>query len=564
MPTQPLIMGNFDAGVSPSPHKGMSMMRNVDIESFPGAVQVSKATSSIFHTAFAQTFTADAGTDICTTASWTLITGDVVTLTTTTTLPAGLSTGTNYFIIKVSATTFKLAATIALADAGTQIDITDAGTGTHTVTTVNPGIVKHIIREPRGDVHFFQDDNGRVWYLGSGSSALRLLNGNTLTSSSGNGIVTFRNSDSTAIYLLAFRNAKIDIVDVFATSDLETPSWTNGWNFGGASSDTTLETAAGTANSHHVIVGQDNIIYFCDDQYIGSISETSGQVFDPSNTATYSGNNQALDLPKGEVAEWLEELGKNLLVAGNTFNKIYPWNRKDASFFLPLKVPENSIKKLKNTGDRVYILAGTWGNIYSTQGTYVVHEKKIPDYITNNSQTLQSNPVTWGGIEALNGKLLFGMSTLTSGNSGVYILFPDGRLVQDNIPSSGSGNVTAIYVENNFYYIGYDSGADEMSASRYSSLEGVIQDSLKRVATKTEKGIFSTLEVQLAKPASTGNVKISYRKDTSSSFTALSTFAADGSATSFKNDAIGLIDIENIQLQAEIDGTVVFLEALIY
>lgn len=82
-----------------------------------------------------QTFTAVAATDICTTPLphyWT--TGTVVRCTTTTTLPAGLSGATSYYVIRDGETTFKLASSLANALAGTAVNITDTGTGTHTVT----------------------------------------------------------------------------------------------------------------------------------------------------------------------------------------------------------------------------------------------------------------------------------------------------------------------------------------------------------------------------------------------------------------------------------------------
>jgi len=89
------------------------------------------------------TFTADAGTDICTYTSTAnipsnILVGTRVRLTTTTTLPAPLATGTDYYVIKTSDTTFQLATSYANAVAGTQINITDAGTGTHTITWLLP------------------------------------------------------------------------------------------------------------------------------------------------------------------------------------------------------------------------------------------------------------------------------------------------------------------------------------------------------------------------------------------------------------------------------------------
>jgi hypothetical protein len=58
-------------------------------------------------------------------------------LTTTDTLPAGLSTGTDYYIIRLSSTSVKLATTQANAEAGTAVDITDTGTGTHSIHLID-------------------------------------------------------------------------------------------------------------------------------------------------------------------------------------------------------------------------------------------------------------------------------------------------------------------------------------------------------------------------------------------------------------------------------------------
>ena len=63
-----------------------------------------------------------------------LTTGDAVVLSTTGTLPTGLSVATAYYAIYVNASTFKLATSRANALAGTAINITAAtGGGTHTL-----------------------------------------------------------------------------------------------------------------------------------------------------------------------------------------------------------------------------------------------------------------------------------------------------------------------------------------------------------------------------------------------------------------------------------------------
>lgn len=107
------------------------------------------------------TFTADAATDVLTIdANPALITGaGPVQLTTSGGLPGGLAAATNYFVIVVSSTQIKLATTRANALAGTAIDVTSAGTGTHTATTVATaaGAGSHFV--PAG-VHVYLDGTG--------------------------------------------------------------------------------------------------------------------------------------------------------------------------------------------------------------------------------------------------------------------------------------------------------------------------------------------------------------------------------------------------------------------
>lgn len=85
------------------------------------------------NTPSAATFTA-AVTDICTAVAHGMSTGLKVQVSSDTTLPSGLSAVTDYFVIYLTANTFKLATSLVNAQAGTAVDITDTGTGVHTVT----------------------------------------------------------------------------------------------------------------------------------------------------------------------------------------------------------------------------------------------------------------------------------------------------------------------------------------------------------------------------------------------------------------------------------------------
>lgn len=121
------------------------ILKLVDVVGFYRVTSVTTTTAQATTNTLGQsdTFTADASTDLCT---WTstanipsnILTGTRVRLTTSGTLPGGLATATDYYVIKMSDTTFELATSYANAVAGTQIDITSAGTGTHTVTWLLP------------------------------------------------------------------------------------------------------------------------------------------------------------------------------------------------------------------------------------------------------------------------------------------------------------------------------------------------------------------------------------------------------------------------------------------
>lgn len=88
------------------------------------------------------TFTADASTDVVTSSAvggfCNLFPFTRVQVSSSGTLPAGLAAATDYFVIRLSDTTIKLATSYANAVAGTAIDITGAGTGTHTLNTLLP------------------------------------------------------------------------------------------------------------------------------------------------------------------------------------------------------------------------------------------------------------------------------------------------------------------------------------------------------------------------------------------------------------------------------------------
>ncbi|MFO1038137.1 MAG: glycosyl hydrolase family 28-related protein [Geminicoccaceae bacterium] len=84
--------------------------------------------ATVHSLALSNTFTADASTDIIAFATDFGVNA-AVTFNTTGTLPAPLATGTTYYLLRQSATTAK----VALTQGGSAINITDTGSGAHTI-----------------------------------------------------------------------------------------------------------------------------------------------------------------------------------------------------------------------------------------------------------------------------------------------------------------------------------------------------------------------------------------------------------------------------------------------
>lgn len=96
-----------------------------------GAVGVG---SNIWTFTFASTDVNTGTEQVTVTANPELVTGRKVQLTTTGTLPTGLSLATDYYLIVVDTTHVQFASSLANAVAGTAINLTGAGSGTNTAT----------------------------------------------------------------------------------------------------------------------------------------------------------------------------------------------------------------------------------------------------------------------------------------------------------------------------------------------------------------------------------------------------------------------------------------------
>jgi hypothetical protein len=461
-----IVIEGWERGIASSPHTGLQDIRGMNVEDTPGIAKIKPEATKTSPAKFAYTFTAVAATDVITYASAIAQTVYVaVTFTTTGTLPAGLSLATTYFLITTGATTAKVATTLANAIAGTAIDITDAGTGVHTINSVNMGEMKQAVIDPRTQIIYTVDSNGKVWGRGyaTGGDNWQLIVGNTLTNASGNGIAVFAN------WLFVFRN---NVIDVFGDlrNTLASRTWSNSWK--------TLEATTAYSRRRDTLVGQDNTLYWTDFDddfsvsqenlgFIGSLRPRPGQALfgDTGNPATsssttnYSFNTQALDFPSMEEPIALEELNEKLVIGVNPYSttafqrgysKLYTWDRIAETFDFPLLIPDIRIVDLVNLNNLIYIFVGNRGRCYVTNGSSLELAFKIPDSLftdaTLSAFLIEGNPLTLFPTNSTTfsynctvarGRLFFGVNF--NGASALYSYEPKAdRLIIENRFSGGS------------------------------------------------------------------------------------------------------------------------------
>ncbi len=99
-----------------------------------GTVDVNTPDAAV--SASASQVTSSSGLLFTTTTAHGFALGLTVQFTTSNTLPTGISLATDYFVVPISATTYKVATSLANALAGTVVAYTDTGTGNQTATPV--------------------------------------------------------------------------------------------------------------------------------------------------------------------------------------------------------------------------------------------------------------------------------------------------------------------------------------------------------------------------------------------------------------------------------------------
>lgn len=332
--------------------------------------------------------------------------------------------------------------------------------------------------------------------------------------------------------------------------------------------------ASGMDSSYYgkLLAGQDDIVYIGNGNKVASLAQAAGQTFNPSSGATFGFNLAALTLPLNEYVVTFEEIGKNLVVGTQggsnwadrtnfTVAKLYPWDRSSPSFNLPIKFNECGIQAMIAKNNRLYVVAGTRGNVYETDLSTFALIRTIPwntNRIYNTSMMMYPNAIGF----SQRGNLLVGTSTAidtygsTPSNSkhGLYEIsmsrgYP---AILKNIASTGNvGASQPLYIGMVWTGAGDDIsfgwqdgsayGLDDTDFHVYANYAAYLESEIMYIALKNAKKGFQHIEFKLGRPLIAGQgIKLYGRKNLSATYKLLGTFdfAALGAVISHHASAI--------------------------
>ncbi len=571
-----IIVDGFEKGIADSPFDGIADEKNVNIISVPGEASVNFATQKATPPTLTNVSvtSADAGADTITfTSNPTLEKGMAVSFAGAS-LPAGITAATVYWLWPQTATTSTLYSDYEMNNL---VNITATGTGTFSTynfsLTTNGGrtvVPQNSTKDNNGN-YYMVDAIGQVWstYLGQGTSSFWRYMGNKVAAgfSFGNGLVFYQASDGTG-YVFVFSVGSIDYTPTTATI-----SWTYQWSFltgtvGAYSATPSNILHGGSINSdlvsHEALVGQDNVVYFCDGQFIGSFFEKPTKAFSPVDLTTYTPAAKALTLPVIDRANCLEELGVNLLVGGQR-NLIYPWDRTSTSFRYPIWLAESVIVKMKTVNTNTFIFVGNRGRIYVTNGSQTQLYKKVPDHISGTVEPY----FVWGGVASTKNQLYFGCLVTSNGGSaisqygGIWGIDMDTKVIRlvnqlsygtyngyptVMIPVLQPVNTAITNPSGTGFYAGwYDGislvGIDKTVSTPYTSSQALIDSDLIPIGTYERPRNMTRIEYRLTKPMVSGeSVVLQTRLDFSQAW---STVLTDSTVGNFSNSAP--VNFENAQ-----------------
>lgn len=418
------------------------------------------------------------------------------------------------------------------------------------------GLPNWIVQDPVSGEIFALDSNGVVYRQSTGWA---VLGGNTLTGANGNGLAVYiSQNDPTKSFLFVARNS---FVDVYA---IQGATWTNGWQ------------ALESNFNHPMKLSSNQRLYIGNEWKVASFEEVFGSTFVPGTPATYTWNNNALDLPGYYDITCLEQLGDFLSIGtevgsnGNqTIADLFFWDRESDSFARPVSFATDGIHQLLTSNNSLIVYAGSAADIFLTNSSSAQLLVRFQNIDFND--TGKNTHARAGAIESLaNSEILIGVSNSTSGLNpmGVYGV-RDGKYILRNKVSTGAtgalgtvaiGSIFSYY-RDRFYFGWRDANANQYgidavndNGDRYSDWSASVETDLIPINTNYFPTNLNEVEIRIADLLSSNQgVRVSWRSSLLSAFSAPVTFDDTNmlGANTFALP-INIENVKNLQLKIEI------------
>jgi len=324
-----------------------------------------------------------------------------------------------------------------------------------------------------------------------------------------------------------------------------------------------------------MIVGQDDKVYLTNGNSVATITNFVAGGFAVAPTCTLTAT--ALDLKDGQYAVTLEELGTKIMIGtqgGGSWSargsqrvaNIYPWNRQAGTLGnpgladLPIKLNECGIHAMKSVNNILYVVAGTRGNIYKTDGTSCVKIGRLP--WTQDRSYATSICAFPNAIElSSNNNLLVGISPYSGNveNTGVYEINIDGKneIVLKHTKNSSSIGVIATNALDTVF-VGFQTGStfglDYTIGNSYGDYSAMAESQVYIVGDAIKKKTFQHIDFTLGKLfTNQQKIRLSYRKNTEVGYTLIGEFthAALGAILAYEYKA-SIADCQIVQFKVEL------------
>jgi len=337
------------------------------------------------------------------------------------------------------------------------------------------------------------------------------------------------------------------------------------------------------ANSYgKIIIGQDDFIYSGSGNEVVKLEVTAYGVPAVAPTVITSAT---LDLKDGQYARDIDEHGTKIVIGtegiGSTSAinaKLYAWNRQAGTLGnpgladLPVPFQETKVNAVLSHQNKLYVSAGTSGNIYVTDSTNYVKIASLP-YCKNtlfDPSTVYPNAMTISS----RGTLLIGLSMVNVGTSsgarfGVYEIdindpsYPVSFFTLGSLITSPDSIFYIGFLEQDNqtlsigYQLGEDFGVDSTAPFILTAYAGTIETKLVKVGGYNRKKTFEFIGWDFATPLTNSQyLSISYRSNISDDWTLIGEWgnSVGGSVTevgdiSSFEDKFGSIGVEYIQLK---------------